>query len=105
MGTSMHDYRALPRPLRQIRRCEETMTAEDLLYGQVVKNIGATPDAWPGGWPGEVEAALIDAVFSVRARYGNRTSGTGVYGAVTRWRAHRTVPADDLAALAATPES
>lgn len=56
------------------------------------------------GWPGEIEAALVDAVFSIRARYGNRAKGTGVYGAVVRWRDHRQSRADDLSVLAATPE-
>lgn len=40
--------------------------------------------AWPGGWPGEVEAALLDAVLSIRARYGG--TDTGVRGAVERYR-------------------
>jgi hypothetical protein len=30
--------------------------------------------AWPGGYPGEVEAALIDAVLSIRARYGSEAT-------------------------------
>lgn len=40
--------------------------------------------AWPGGWPDEVEAALLDAVLSIRARYGRED--TGVRGAVRRYR-------------------
>lgn len=39
--------------------------------------------AWPGGWPDEIEVALIDAVFSIQASY------TGVRNVVGRWRAHR----------------
>ncbi|KUG53409.1 hypothetical protein AVL62_01005 [Serinicoccus chungangensis] len=39
---------------------------------------------WPGGWPDEVEAALLDAVLSIRARYGREE--TGVRGAVERYR-------------------
>lgn len=39
---------------------------------------------WPGGWPDEVEAALLDAVLSIRARYGRED--TGVRGAVERYR-------------------
>lgn len=55
---------------------------------------------WPGGWPGEIEAALIDAVFSIRARYGGPE--TGVRGVVKRWRERdgRTGKIDDLEALA-----
>lgn len=53
---------------------------------------------WPGGWQGEIEAAVLDSVFSIRARYGTRTSG--VRGVVGRWRANRAQTLDDLAALA-----
>ena len=53
---------------------------------------------WPGGWPGEIEAALIDAVFSIRARYG--TGENGVRGVVKRWRDERGDVLDDLRALA-----
>ena len=80
------------------------MSDEDLLHSHVLKTIGTSPTQWPGGWPNEIEAALIDAVFSVRARYGSRERKTGVYGAVLRWRAHRGEPADDLRILAQTSE-
>lgn len=80
------------------------MTDDEELYRYVVETIGDRPDAWPGGWPGEIEAALIDAIFSIRARYGSRSRRTGVYGVVVRWRDHRKVAADDLTILAATPE-
>ena len=54
---------------------------------------------WPGGWPGEAEAALLDAVLSIQAVYGG--PDTGVRAAVGRWRQHREgVPLDDLDALA-----
>jgi hypothetical protein len=54
---------------------------------------------WPGGWPGKVEAALIDAVLSIRATYGQ--SHNGVRGAIERWRAARDGSAlDDLTVLA-----
>ncbi|WP_020143923.1 hypothetical protein [Terracoccus sp. 273MFTsu3.1] len=72
----------------------------DVLHDYVVETIGSSPPEWPGGWATEVEAALIDAVFSVRARYGSRKRLTGVYGAVVRWRDSRGEPADDLRALA-----
>jgi hypothetical protein len=54
---------------------------------------------WPGGWPGKVEAALIDAVLSIRATYGQ--SHNGVRGAIQRWQAARDGGAlDDLTVLA-----
>lgn len=54
---------------------------------------------WPPGWPDEIEAALLDAVFSARATYGTPTSG--VRRVVARWRDHRGGRLDDLTALAA----
>jgi hypothetical protein len=39
---------------------------------------------WPGGWPGQIEAALLDAVLSIRARYGS--ANTGVRAAVRRYK-------------------
>jgi hypothetical protein len=39
---------------------------------------------WPGGYPDQVEAALIDAVLSIRARYGK--ADTGVRAAVRRYK-------------------
>lgn len=41
--------------------------------------------AVPGGWPGNVELSLIDAVLSIRARYGV-SANTGVRGAVQRYK-------------------
>ena len=43
---------------------------------------------WPGGWPGDIEAALVDAVFSARAVYRSR-NGKGIYANVAAWRAGR----------------
>lgn len=83
-------------------------TQEDRLHAYMMATIGDELPAWPGGWPDEIEAALIDAVFSVRARYGRRGRGreTGVYGAVQRWRSHRRAQgsdaANDLRVLAGT---
>ncbi len=40
----------------------------------VRRSVDAIPKPWPewgGGWSGQVEAALIDAVLSIRARYGS----------------------------------
>ena len=62
---------------------------------------GWTP--WPGGHPHDIELALIDAVFSIRARYGHPASAsgaaTGVPAIVARWRDHRGRSADDLRAI------
>lgn len=71
---------------------------------QLVAAIGQIPQPWPPiprGWPGEAEAALIDAVFSMRTVYGDSET-TGVRAIVGRWRANRGAgPIDDLRVLAA----
>ena len=77
-----------------------TRNALETFLSFVNETIGKEPVDWPGGYPNEVEAALIDAIFSVRAHYGNRQQKTGVYGAVWRWREHRGWAADDLNVLA-----
>lgn len=50
---------------------------------------------WPGGWLGDIESALIDAVFSARARYG------GVHAALLRWQGSRDTEQPSLPRLAA----
>lgn len=54
----------------------------------------------PGGWPESIELALIDAVLSIRARYGV-TAETGVRGSLKRYQAASQRPTwDDLRILA-----
>ena len=54
---------------------------------------------WPGGWPDQIEAALIDAVLSISAQYGSAENG--VRGAVARYRIARgTDRPNDLVKLA-----
>lgn len=56
--------------------------------------------AVPDGWPGNVELSLIDAVLSIRARYGV-SADTGVRGAIKRYKSESGRTSwDDLAALA-----
>lgn len=56
--------------------------------------------AYPGGWHGQIEVALIDAVLSIRARYG--TPETGVRAAIKRYRDQQAREVlDDLDALKA----
>ncbi|WP_344812898.1 hypothetical protein [Microlunatus aurantiacus] len=76
----------------------------DRLLASIDRRVGQDLPAWPGGWPGQIEAALFDAVFSMQARYGGST--TGVRAVVARWRDHRGGQVDDLAELAAAdPEA
>ncbi|SNS74731.1 hypothetical protein [Rhodococcoides kyotonense] len=58
-----------------------------------------TTPFWFPGWQGEIEAALLDSVFSARATYG--TERNGVRRVITRWREHRATDLlDDLSFLA-----
>lgn len=70
----------------------------ELLLSHINNTLGNDLLAWPGGWPHDIEAALIDAIFSIRARYGTPT--TGVRAVVHRWLKHRGGQANDLSALA-----
>lgn len=54
---------------------------------------------WPGGYPGQAELALVDAVLSIRARYGN-SPATGVRKRVADYRDGAGDSTDDLAAMA-----
>lgn len=47
--------------------------------------MGVEMRAVPDGWPGNVELSLIDAVLSIRARYGV-SADTGVRGAIKRYK-------------------
>jgi len=67
----------------------------DQLHEAVAARLPATWPQWGGGWPYEIEAALIDAVLSIRNRYG-KSPTSGVRGSVTRHRNKRAMPADDL---------
>lgn len=71
----------------------------DLVLAVTDKKLPTEWPQWGGGWPNEVEAALLDAVLSIRSRYGKKPT-TGVRGAVGRYREHRGASLDDLAALA-----
>jgi len=68
----------------------------------VRRELRAPWPAFRGGYPNEVEAALLDAVLSIRNAYGTSPT-TGVRGAVGRWREVRQGGAgglDDLSHLA-----
>jgi hypothetical protein len=57
-------------------------------------------EKWPGGWIGDIEAALIDAVFSAWAVYRSER-GRGVYANVVEWRQARDRQSYSLDALIA----
>jgi hypothetical protein len=70
----------------------------DRLLGHIKQKI--TKFYAPGGWPGNIELSLIDAVLSIQARYGT-TESTGVRGAIKRYKDEsRRTGWDDLGVLA-----
>ena len=80
------------------------MTTEtETLVNSIKSTVLKEPlPSWPGGWKGEAEAAVIDAVCSIQARYGGPT--TGVRRHVNDWRQHRDQPIiDDLSRLMGLP--
>lgn len=72
---------------RPTRPCDSPVMAKtrvESLVAAIEDDLPKPWTVWPGGWPNEVEAALIDAVLSIRACYGGPQSG--VRGAVRRYR-------------------
>lgn len=65
---------------------KEPEYVEDLgkLFAYIDEKLPPGWPEWPGGWPDQVEAALLDAVLSIRARYGSEN--TGVRAAVRRYK-------------------
>jgi hypothetical protein len=82
---------------------------QDLMrvVGHVDRTVGRNLERHPGGWPGQSELALLDAVFSARASYGRPQDGgrpaTGVHRVLDHWRSLRNQKVlDDLERLVAT---
>lgn len=58
-----------------------------------------------GGWPGEIGTALVDAVFSIRARYHAKDPTKGVLGRVRKFRSQHPDAAADLRTLSRLGEA
>lgn len=54
------------------------------LVAAIEAQLPAPLKARPFGWPDQIESALIDAILSIRAKYGSET--TGVRAAVRRYK-------------------
>jgi hypothetical protein len=83
------------------------MTDEDdtaRLVAYIEAEIPKPWTPWPGGRPGQAEAALIDAVLSIQATYGRTANGsrtaTGVPRRIELYRAANPGALDDLERLA-----
>lgn len=74
----------------------------------VVKAIAAIEDiefeAYQGGWKNEIGTALVDAVFSMRAKYNASDPAKGVSGRVRTFRETYPETQNDLSALAKLDE-
>lgn len=72
-----------------------------LLLNHMGGTIGIHEDEWPArppGFPEQVEAALLDSVFSLRSVYGS-SNAKGPRAVVNRWAQHVNRPLNDLRAL------
>lgn len=61
--------------------------------------------AYRGGWPNDLGAALVDAVYSIRAKYDSDHPDHGVLNRLQKLRAEHPAVTNDLAALVALGES
>lgn len=83
------------------------MTAQPTDLDLLLAAIAAIPTPWkkwPGGYPDRLDLALVDAVMSIRFRYGKERNGvwTGARGAVQRYQRHteQVAPRDKMRHLA-----
>lgn len=64
---------------------------------QAIKDFA--PDAYLGGWRNEIGTALVDAIFSIRAKYNATDPAKGVSGRVRTFRDTYPETQNDLSAL------
>jgi hypothetical protein len=103
----MRRHDAAGRDVGTVRRKAGTQIDLDGAAKRLARNLPPKPwMPWPGGWPDQIELAVLDAVFSIRARYGKPAGdgkdATGVRRVLDNWRCHREgADLDDLQVLAA----
>ena len=78
------------------------MPSDDIVKvcAHVERTIGTSDQwtRWPGGWPEDIESALVDAVFSARAIY-KTERGRGIAHNMAKWQTTRTRSVFSLDAL------
>lgn len=74
------------------------------VVAEAAKIDDAEFSAHGGGWQGQVGTALVDAVFSIRARYQAKDPSKGVIGRLREFNAKHPEATDDLSALMALGE-
>ncbi|MGO1553299.1 MAG: hypothetical protein ACTHX2_13340 [Microbacterium sp.] len=76
----------------------------DALVAEAAKLDDEEFTAYGDGWTGNVGTALIDAVFSIRAKYAAKDPTKGVRGRVEAFNAKHPEAMNDLSALVALGE-
>lgn len=74
------------------------------LAAEVAKLDDAEFIAYSGGWEGKIGTSLVDAVFSIRAKYEAKDPTKGVLGRVKAFNEKHPEATNDLSALAALGE-
>ncbi|GLI29531.1 MULTISPECIES: hypothetical protein [Brachybacterium] len=74
------------------------------LVAEVAKLDDAEFTAYSGGWKGNIGTALVDAVFSIRARYQAEDPAKGVIGRLRAFNEKHPEAMNDLSALASLGE-
>lgn len=86
-----------------VKVSNDGLMEKDSSLGALQKAVETIPDDYftdyGGGWPGEISTALIDAVFSIRAKYRALSPVAGVSGRIRSFRAAEPRVLNDLAAL------
>ncbi|GAB96950.1 hypothetical protein KILIM_053_00010, partial [Kineosphaera limosa NBRC 100340] len=79
----------------------EQARAVDAVRRAVARIDAADFSAYSGGWVEEIGTSLLDAVFSIQARYHSRVPGAGVYNRLEAFRKAYQEAVNDVRALSA----